>query len=646
MAFNTKLNNLLKSDSRFVDDDGELILAAVQDAAWKVDRNLVKLLLSDPEIKAVFFEEIEGHWIFDVNKFIDYTAQKNFLDNSYTRFKNRIGLTIGGRYLRERGEVALVWPYKDCYLEGGQTKEEEKRKEIFFNEVLAQDEINRLLDPKVLTNFKRYTANSIEPVTGFRRDENGVIRENLIIKGNNLLALHTLKTQFRGQVKLIYIDPPYNTGNDSFGYNDSFNHSTWLTFMKNRLEVARELLRSDGVIFISCDDNEQAYLKVLCDEVFGRDNFIATMPWKGRGGRQDAEHVADIHEFVVFYAKDRKSFIAGSEVKENERYPKFDSEKNRFYKTQLLRKWGSNSRREDRPNLYYAIYSLEGDEIYPKLPDGSDGCWRWGPNRMQKEIDAGNIEFVKQNDGTIIPYQKIYAPLDGEQRTKKFTSWIEVDLDFWLDSMGTTADGSKEVKNIFGYKAFDYPKPTSLIKHLFKIGNLQDDDIVLDFFPGSGTTAHAAITFGEEEGISINFILCEQMDYIETVTRERISRVMEQNGNGDFIYCELMKYNEAFMERIQAAKSSDELVLIWREMAEGSFLNWYVNPAMPEEAIRDFEAIGKEPNGLEKQKRLLAELLDKNQLYVNLSEIDDAQFDVSEEDKALNRAFYGEWYNA
>lgn len=155
MTFNTKLISLLKTDPRFVDDDGELVLAAVQNTAWKIDRNLVKLLLSDTEVKAVFFEEIEGHWVFDVNKFIDYTAQKNFLDNSYTRFKNRIGLTIGGKYLRERGEVALVWPYKDCYLEGGQTKEEEKRKEIFFNEVLAQDEINRLLDPKVLTNFKR-----------------------------------------------------------------------------------------------------------------------------------------------------------------------------------------------------------------------------------------------------------------------------------------------------------------------------------------------------------------------------------------------------------------------------------------------------------------------------------------------------------
>jgi adenine-specific DNA-methyltransferase len=228
MSFNAKLTEMLKTDKRFVDDEGELLIAAVQDRAWKIDHDLVKLLLSDKEIIAKFFDEIAGHWVFNLNTFIGYISQKNFLDNSYTRFRNRIGLTTSDKYLRERGDVALAWPYKDTVLEGGQTKEDEKRKEIFFNEVLAEDEINRLLDPKVLTNFVRYTKTGKQPVKDFKRDETGVIRENLIIKGNNLLALHTIKHQFRGQVKLIYVDPPYNTGNDSFGYNDNFNHSTWL----------------------------------------------------------------------------------------------------------------------------------------------------------------------------------------------------------------------------------------------------------------------------------------------------------------------------------------------------------------------------------------------------------------------------------
>ena len=148
-------------------------------------------------------------------------------------------MRIGNKLLSERDEVVLDWPFKDCVLEGGMTKEDEKRKEIFFNEILAQDEIDQLFSPKVLTNWKRYTKKGEEKVKELKRDKDGTIRENLIIKGNNLLALHSLKQEFQGKIKLIYIDPPYNTGNDSFGYNDSFNHSTWLTFMRNRLQVQR-----------------------------------------------------------------------------------------------------------------------------------------------------------------------------------------------------------------------------------------------------------------------------------------------------------------------------------------------------------------------------------------------------------------------
>ena len=184
--FGEALIELLKTDSRFVDDEGELVKAAVIDRAWKIDRDLVKLLLADPGIKGKFFDEIEGHWIFNINTFIEYLSDKNFLANSYTRFRNKIGLNIGGKFLRERGEVSLVWPYKDCVLEGGQTREEEKRKEIFFNEILAQDEIDRLFDPKVLTNWKRYTVDGEQKVTEIRRDENGTIRENLTMPNPGL----------------------------------------------------------------------------------------------------------------------------------------------------------------------------------------------------------------------------------------------------------------------------------------------------------------------------------------------------------------------------------------------------------------------------------------------------------------------------
>jgi len=654
MSFHSKLINLLKTDPRFVDDDGELIIAAVQDRAWKIDHALVKLLLADQEIKGKFFDKIEGHWVFNINTFIDYISQKNFLDNSYTRFRNRIGLTIGGKYLRERSDVALVWPYKDCVLEGGQTKEEEKRKEIFFNEVLAQDEINRLFDPKVLTNFTRYTAKGKEKVKDFRRDENGVIRENLIIKGNNLLALHTLKTQFRGRVKLIYIDPPYNTEGDSntFGYNNSFNHSTWLTFMRNRLEVAKEFLRRDGVLAVAIDDEEQAYLKVLCDEIFGRERFIGTLVIQSKpSGRTTDAYFATSHEYVLFYAKEAGvPEINFFELTDEQKslYKEGDGEES--FKWRDFLRTGGYSTPEERPNSFYPIYfnpkqgyigierqASSDIEILPIDSNGKKRVWRKTPPSFLVHVQKGEIK--------ISPNKKGEWKVQIIDRVKKGVRPKSV----WVGSRyDASSHGTKLLKGIFaGEKVFSYPKSIHAVKDVIDLFTEREgNDTVLDFFAGSGTTAHAVLELNKEDGGNRQFILCEQMDYVETVTRERVRKVIEQNSGGDFIYCELMKYNEAFMERIQAAKTSKELLQIWREMAEGSFLNWYVNPEMPEEAVKDFEALGKEPDGLEKQKRLLAELLDKNQLYVNLSEIDDAQFKVSEEDKALNRAFYGEAYNA
>jgi adenine-specific DNA-methyltransferase len=395
--FNEKLIEILKTDSRFVDDEEELVKAAVIDRAWKIDRDLVKLLLGDPDIKGKFFDEIEKHWIFNINTFIEYISDKNFLANSYTRFRNKIGLNIGGKFLRERGEVSLVWPYKDCVLEGGQTREEEKRKEIFFNEILAQDEIDRLFDPKVLTNWKRYTVDGEQKVAEIKRNENGTIQENLIIKGNNLLALHTLKKQFRSKVKLIYIDPPYNTGNDSFGYNDNFNHSSWLTFMKNRLEAARELLRNDGSIWINIDDDEAHYLKVLCDDVFGRENFVATVIWqhsiqgKGYSGRFSLHH-----NYIICYSKSHLFELGLIErtEKHNINYKNPDNDPNGPWRA------GDIRNALYRPNLIYDLNTPSGKIIKPP-----ENGWRFSKQTMQEKIDKGQIVF--KSDESKVTY-KIY----------------------------------------------------------------------------------------------------------------------------------------------------------------------------------------------------------------------------------------------
>ena len=640
--FHQKLIDLLKTDDRLLDDGDELITAAIHRRARQLDHDLVRLLLSDEEIKAEFFEEIDGHWVFNANAFTNYLSNKDFLANSYTRFRNKIGLNIGDKFLRERGEVSLVWPYKDCVLEGGQTKEEEKRKEIFFNEILAQDEINRLFDPKVLTNWKRYTVEGERKPTEIKRDENGVVRENLIIKGNNLIALRTLKSQFRGQVKLIYIDPPYNTGSDSFGYNDNFNHSSWLTFMKNRLEVARELLRDDGIIFIHIDDQEMHYLKVSADEIFGRDNFIATVPRKTRSGRSNVPYnFSQDFDWILMYTRgvSKKDALFERLISRNyHKTPDFQDDEWRLSDLTV------QATIQERPNCNYTLVNPRNGEEFPVNPNR---CWGITKDSVNDYLRRGKIVFPGDYDFHNLkrPSMRVFKSEDMGKKAYVSSDFLNQVMDELLTNM-VNRHGTDEILELFGSKAFAYPKNERLLQRIIEY-TTEEGDIVLDFHLGSGTTAAVAHKMGRQ------YIGIEQMDYAEKIPVERLKKVIAGDeggvsesvnwrGGGDFIYCELMKYNQAYMDKIQSADFSEQLIALWENIALNSFLNWYVNPETPEDAVDDFKAIGQTENALDKQKKLLAELLDKNQLYVHLSEIDDADFEVTEEDKALNRTFYGD----
>ena len=654
--FHEKLTNLLKTDPRFVDDQSELVKAAVMDRAWKIDHDLVRLLLRDPNIKAKFFDEIEGHYIFNTNTFIDYISDKNFLANSYTRFRNKIGLNIEDKFLQERGEVSLVWPYKDCVLEGGQTKEEEKRKELFFNEILAQDEIDRLFDPKVLTGWKRYTVDGEGEVTEIKRDDNGAIRENLLIKGNNLLALHTLKTKFRGRVKLIYIDPPYNTGSDSFGYNDGFNHSAWLTFMRNRLEVARELLKDDGMIFIHIDDQEMHYLKLVADDIFGRDNFIATVPRKTRSGKSDVPYkLSQDFDWMLMYTKGAsKTDALFGRIVERKYHKTPDFPDDEWRLSDLTKQ----TTIQERPNSNFTLVNPRNGQEFPVNPNRS---WAITKDSVDEYLRKGKIVFPGDYGFHNLkrPAMRVFKSEDRGKKAYVSSDFLNQAMDELLKNM-VNRKGTDEIVELFGEKVFAYPKNERLIERIIEY-TTEAGDIVLDFHVGSGTTAAVA------HKMNRHWIAVEQMDYMETITMERLKKVVGKQvkvesklieeidydtggisesvnyqGGGDFIYCELMPYNQAFMDKIQAAESSEALVGLWRDIAENSFLNWYVNPEIPEDAVEDFIEIGQCGNGLEKQKKLLVELLDKNQLYVNLSEIEDEDFGVCEEDKALNQAFYGD----
>ena len=677
MSFNAKLASLLKSDRRFVDEDGELIIAAAQDQAWKNDHALIGLLLGNKETKDKFFEEIAGHWVFSVTKFVEFLSHKNFLDNSYTRFRNRIGLTIGGKHLRERGEVALAWPYKDCVLEGGQVKEEEKRKEIFFNEVLAEDEINQLLAPKVFTRFVLHTPKGKQPISKFKHDRDGIIRDNLIINGNNLLALHALKHVFRGRVKLIYIDPPYNTGSDSFGYNDSFNHSTWLTFMKNRLEVAREFLRDDGAIFVQCDDNEQAYLKILMDEVFPN-RFMVTIAVK----MSEATGVKMAHvdkrlpkykEYIHVYANPNFRICDQDLIPHehwNEEYKvflkNFTKDQRNVLEELRAKEHADVADVEAANSLLRNVKCVPLNGVMQEMGIKEEEALSWkfeNAWRIVQAVGAGSIKNVVMAQKNI-PDQDLAATLSPEKILCLFKTafdrksrdpririlFAEDHLaenpgDFWKDIKTTGGFSDEGGVYLPGGK-----KPERLLRRVLLLGT-KPGDIVLDFHLGVGTTCAVAHKMKRQ------YIGIEQLDYGKNDSEVRLQNVIagEQTGiseaekwqgGGEFISCELMKYNEAFLERIQAAKTSKALVIIWKEMAECSFLNWYINPEVPADALIDFESIGREEDGVKNQKRLLTELLDKNQLYVNLSEINDARFKVGAEDKALNKAFYGEAYNA
>ena len=336
---------------------------------------------------------------------------------------------------------------------------------------------------------------------------------------------------------MIYIDPPYNTGND-FVYEDDFAesaseylansgqfdeqgnrlvtntesngrfHTDWLNMIYPRLKVARDLLTEDGVIFISIDDHEVENLKKVCGEIFGERNFVSIINWRRSGGRQDSKYYAVVHEYILCYAKDISNFEAGEEIKTGEVYPKYDEIKKRYYKTQLLRKWGSNSLRENRPNLYYPIQGPDGTEVYPIIYQEDaksdlgfvkiQGCWRWGASNLANAQEEGRIEFQKNKWNEWVAYEKIFAPLEGEENTKKYTTWID-----------DVSNGTETIKNLFSKTIFDYSKSAELVTRFLKMANLKKDDICLDFFSGSATTAHAVMQLNAEDGGNRKFIMVQ-----------------------------------------------------------------------------------------------------------------------------------------
>jgi adenine-specific DNA-methyltransferase len=653
-----ELKSTLLKDKRLA-IKGELLKNKTVELAIELDKGLIKLLLSSKQIKSTFFTEVDGTIVFDKDKFIKFISNKQFLPDSYTSFKNKVGLVTDSEYFSEDKNVVLAWPYKDCVLEGGMEKEDEKRDEVFFNQTLAPDDIDRLLDPKVLTNFKMIDKKGEHNLEYLKRDEKGVIRDNLIIKGNNLLALSSIKKEFAGKAKLIYIDPPYNIGGD-FQYNDRFNHSTWLTFMKNRLEVAHDLLAPDGAIFIQIDHHEVAYLNALMDEIFGSDNKVQIISVKvsaASGFKAVNPGPIDVTEFILFYTRNKSNFVFQKNYVEtgyHKNYNLYLDNKGKIenwkllpLKDKVLKDNGYKNEKEIQAKYGNAsdlvLLRLISDFAFANaknvvsirdLHKPSDKV-KALQNKSRIERDKF-IPYKKQdgsyayliNGGALAFYSSKIREIDGELKV------TELLTNYWdhISWAGIASEGGVKLKN--------GKKPEKLIKQVFEVAGVKNHDIVIDFFLGSGTTCAVA------HKLNIQYIGIEQLNYEnnDAVIRLKnviggdesgISKTVKWQGGGGFVYMELARWNQEWIDKIHKAKTTKELLQLWTVMKQKAFLSYKVLPEKFEKDAKTFEKLS-----LVNQKCFLMECIDKNQLYVNLSEIDDEDYHISEKDKKLNNKFY------
>lgn len=517
------------------------------------DSTLINSLIDNDIVAKNYVLDINGVKILKIDELISFLRYKKYWQDSYTKYTNKIGLSSENRFLEYNDDVVLDFPYKDCMLEGGMSKEDIGKDEIFYNNIIARDEIDTLLSPKIFNNIKRYDKNGESEVNSIQDDD------NLIIKGNNLIALSSLLEKYRGKVDLIFIDPPYNTDKDSFKYNDKFTRSTWLSYMKTRLELSRLLLNETGTIYISLDFNQVHYLKVLMDSIFGEDCFLNDIAWQYYMGGKKDNTFARKHDQILMYSK----------VKDN----------NYFNKLKIKR---------------YLDFK-------PSLSDDS------------KNADSGKDDIGY--------YSVVTCP------------------NVWSD-----------IKSVFNmakeWTGFNTQKPEKLIQRIIEASS-KEGEIVLDFCLGSGTTCVVAHKMKRQ------YIGVEQMDYINEITVPRLQKVIngEQGGiskeinwqgGGNFIYAELMEYNKIFVDKILNATSIEELQNIWKEIEEQANLNYKVELDRLKEGLFGDDSNEFNNLTLQKQKEALINSLDMNQLYVNYSEIDDEELNIPEDVKQFNKSFYGD----
>ncbi|GAA9390394.1 site-specific DNA-methyltransferase [Helicobacter pylori] len=615
------------------------------------DEKLLTFMLEDKnanDYKNAFFKTIANSLVFNQKALLECLTKE--LENSFTRFENKIGLYLQEnpkRPIKSSELVVLNFPFKDNVLLGNAKDNSTKTKELFYHEILHKKEIDTLLHKKALCRFEMHGEGDLESAL---QDKN----TNYLIKGNNLIALHSLKKKFAKQVKCIYIDPPYNTGNDSFNYNDNFNHSSWLVFMKNRLEVAREFLSDDGVIFVQCDDNEQAYLKVLMDEIFLRENFVASLhaELSATQGMKVASakkgNIVKNAEYILIYSKNIEnfSFIRSLYVAKewDEHYSIYIDPKTK--------------KRETLLNFLKSKYeNITKDKIialYNDDKDFRDFIHKNANNIYRDAMIEINFNFTKKqesnlNNGEIVEYnqylifknsnniiRQFLKLSDAIGETDDFDAKIglrKIRGDWWGGFYKDMMNINKEANLV--WKAGK--KPERLIRDILEIST-QENDLVLDFFAGSGTTCTVA------HKMKRRYIGIEQMDYIETITKERLKKVIEGEqggiskkcdfkGGGSFVYAELKEVNLEVKKQILNAKSKSECLKIFNDLNE-RFLK-RADCKIDGIHSEEFQNLD-----LNEQKRIHCVLLDSNEDYLNLSDMDEDAWGIDGITKKYNEIFY------
>ena len=634
----TQLHEVFMSIAGAVSSTNELLKPVVRQAIENSDSQLLEQIASNKELEEMFFHRVGDKFVFRQDRVLQFLDSKEFFSGSYTSYRNKIGLSVDGRLISDLSNVVLEWPYKDCLLEGGISKDKTSREEIFVNPYFASKDANRLSEPKAFTNFKLLGAEQIS------RNDVDNIREkaSFLLKGNNLFSLFSILPKFRGKLDAIYIDPPYNTSgdDDEFAYNNSFKHSTWYTFMKNRLEIAKELLSETGIIAIAIDHVELFYLGVLADEIFHRDNRlgIVTVVHKPEGRNQE-KFFGTSTEYMMVYAKDAylAEFIpVALDVDKKAAYSSKDSEGH--FKLANYRRDGGGSQnlRVNKSNMWYPIYvsgdletvslaEFDGSEaIWPTTTTGQERSWKTKPETFDKALYSGRIVAERDKAGRVQVYEKYYEHEKGQVIK---THWDK-------KAYHAIHSGTKVLEKIVGKGKFSYPKSIHLVEDILRL-ILPKNGIVLDFFAGSGTTGHAVINLNHEDGGHRRFILCEQMNYADTVTTVRILHALNEKTPQPVVIAELAAKNFSFVQQLKSAKSSEQVRVIWREIESNGFISHKVTKSQVLAALKDPSV---DPGDL---RNLVLDCLDQNHLFVNTSEMFDQSWGVPPGDADFTGEFFG-----